>query len=58
MIDKQELASVNAVLLSLLADCAAVLRTIEPDDRDEADNLHALLGRIERAMNPNIPTLI
>ena len=39
----------RAVLLGLLADCAAVLRTVDPDDSDEAEKLADLLGAIDRA---------
>lgn len=45
---------INAfVLLGLLTDCAAVLRTIDPDDSDEAEKLAALLGAIDRAQAPS-----
>ena len=43
----------HAVLMGLLTDCAAVLRTIDPDDSDEADQLSALLGAIDRAQTPS-----
>lgn len=43
----------NAVLLGLLTDCAAVLRTIDPDDSDEAEKLADLLGAIDRAQAPS-----
>jgi len=42
----------NAVLLGLLTDCAAVLRTIEADDTDEAEKLRHLLAAIDRAHDP------
>jgi hypothetical protein len=42
----------NAVLLGLLTDCAAILRTIDPDDSDEAEKLAGLLGAIDRAQAP------
>jgi hypothetical protein len=42
----------NVVLLGLLTDCAAVLRTIDPDDSDEAEKLAELLGAIDRAQAP------
>lgn len=34
-------------------DCAAVLRTIDPDDSDEAEKLADLLGAIDRAQAPS-----
>lgn len=43
----------RAVLLGLLTDCAAVLRTIDPDDSDEAENLADLLGAIDGAIEPS-----
>lgn len=43
----------RAVLLGLLTDCAAVLRTIDPDDSDEAEKLTDLLGAIDRAIEPS-----
>jgi hypothetical protein len=43
----------HAVLLGLLTDCAAVLRTIDPDDSDEADKLADLLIAIDRAQAPS-----
>lgn len=43
----------NVVLLGLLTDCAAVLRTIDPDDSDEAEKLAELLGAIDRAQAPS-----
>jgi hypothetical protein len=42
----------NAVLLGLLTDCAAILRTIDPDDSDDAEKLAGLLGAIDRAQAP------
>ena len=41
------------VLLGLLIDCAAVLRTIDPDDSDEAEKLADLLEAIDRAIEPD-----
>ena len=49
----EELRGENAVLLGLLTDCAAVLRTIDPDDSDEADKLADLLGAIDRVQAPS-----
>lgn len=43
----------HAVLLCLLTDCAAVLRTIDPDDSDEAEKLADLLSAIDRAIEPS-----
>lgn len=43
----------HAVLLGLLTDCAAVLRTIDPDDSDEAERLADLLDAIDRAQAPS-----
>jgi len=43
----------NSVLLSLLADCASVIRTIEPDDSDEGEKLRELLAAIDCAMDPH-----
>ena len=43
----------RAVLLGLLTDCAAVLRTIDPDDSDEAEKLAELLAAIDRAQAPS-----
>lgn len=41
------------VLLGLLTGCAAVLRTIDPDDSDEAEKLADLLAAIDRAQAPS-----
>lgn len=49
----EQLRGENAVLLGLLTDCAAVLRTIDPDDSDEAENLADLLGAIDGAIEPS-----
>lgn len=43
----------RAVLLGLLTDCAAVLRTIDPDDSYEAGKLADLLTAIDRAQAPD-----
>ena len=43
----------HAVLLGLLTDCAAVLRTIEPGDSDEAEKLASLLSAIDHAQAPS-----
>jgi hypothetical protein len=43
----------RGVLMGLLTDCAAVLRTIDPDDSDEAERLTDLLGAIDRAQAPS-----
>jgi hypothetical protein len=43
----------HAVLLGLLTDCAAVLRTIDPGDSDEAEKLADLLSAIDRAQAPS-----
>jgi len=42
-----------AVLLGLLTDCAAVLRTIDPEDSDESEKLRNLLESIDRAQAPS-----
>lgn len=47
------LRGVNGVLLGLLTDCAAVIRTIEPEDSHEAETLENLLGAIDRAQAPS-----
>ena len=41
------------VLRRLLADCLSVLRSIEPDDTDEAERLADLLGAIDGAIEPS-----
>lgn len=43
----------NAVLLGLLTDCAAVIRTVDPEDADEGEKLRALLEAIDRAQEPS-----
>lgn len=47
------LAGENAVLLGLLTDCAAVIKTIEDENSDEAENLNDLLSAIGRAIEPS-----
>ncbi len=42
-----------AVLLGLLTDCAAVLRTIDGEDTDEAEKLRDSLSAIDRAQAPH-----
>ena len=49
----ERLRGESAVLLGLLTDCAAVLRTIEGEDIDEAEKLRDLLGAIDRAQEPH-----
>jgi hypothetical protein len=49
----ERLRGENAVLLGLLTDCAAVVRTIDADDSDEAEKLDELLGAIDRAQEPH-----
>ena len=49
----ERLRGSNAVLLGLLTDCNAVLRTIECDDSDEAEKLDALRSAIDRAQAPS-----
>lgn len=51
--DILELDGERGGLLGLLIDCAAVLRTIDPDDSDEAEKLADLLGAIDRAQAPS-----
>ena len=46
------LAGENAVLLGLLTDCAAVIKTIEGEDSNVAEKLADLLGAIDRAIEP------
>ena len=41
------------VLRRLLADALAVLRTIEPDDTDEAERLESLCAAVALALQPN-----
>jgi len=47
------LAGENAVLIGLLTDCAAVIKTIEGEDSDEAEKLRDLLAAIDRAIDPS-----
>lgn len=47
------LAGENAVLLGLLTDCAAIIKTIEGEDSDEAEKLNDLLSAIDRAIDPS-----
>lgn len=51
-----EFVGVNSVLISLLNDCAEVLRTIDPDDSDEADRLNNLpeVISLNKTYNPSI----
>lgn len=42
----------KSVLLGLLTDCGAVLRTIDPENSDEAEKLADLLSAIDRAQAP------
>lgn len=42
-----------AVLLGLLTDCAAVLRTIDADDTSESEMMADLLKAIDRALEPS-----
>jgi hypothetical protein len=54
----ERLRGENAVLLGLLADCAAVIRTIEGEDSDEAEKLRDLLTAIDKAQDPHRATLM
>lgn len=47
------LAGENAVLLGLLTDCAAIIKTIAGEDSDEAEKLNDLLSAIDRALDPS-----
>lgn len=49
----ERLRGESAVLLGLLTDCAAVLRTIDGEDTDEAEKLRDLLSAIDRAQAPH-----
>jgi len=40
-------------LIGLLTDCAAVIKTIEGEDSDEAEKLRDLLAAIDRAIDPS-----
>ena len=46
----EQLRGENAVLVSLLRDCDAVLATIVPDDSDEADRLGDLREAVAAAV--------
>lgn len=48
----ERLRGENAVLLGLLADCAGVILSIEPEDGDEAEHLREILTAIDRAQEP------
>lgn len=43
----------HAVLLGLLTDLSAVIRTIDPEDSNEAEKFAELLGAIDRALAPS-----
>lgn len=47
-----ELRGQAVVLRRLLADALAVLRTIEPDDTDEAERLESLCAAVALALQP------
>lgn len=40
-------------ILGLLTDCAAIIKTIEGEDSDEAEKLNDLLSAIDRAIDPS-----
>ena len=40
-------------ILGLLTDCAAIIKTIEGEDSDEAEKLNDLLSAIDRALDPS-----
>ena len=46
----EQLRGENAVLVSLLRDCDAVLATIVPDDSDEAERLGDLRAAVAAAV--------
>lgn len=48
----EQLRGENAVLLGLLTDCAAVIRTIDADG-DEGEELRELLRAIDGVQEPN-----
>lgn len=48
--ENRRLEGERAVLLGLLADCAAVIRIVEVDDADESGALAGLLKHIDRAL--------
>lgn len=43
----------HAYALGLLTDCAAIIKTIEGEDSDEAEKLNDLLSAIDRALDPS-----
>lgn len=47
-----ELRGKAVVLRRLLTDALAVLRTIEPDDTDEAERLESLCSAVAMALQP------
>jgi hypothetical protein len=47
-----ELRGERAVLAGILVDCAAVIKTIEPESTEEAENLDGLLRAIAYAIDP------
>lgn len=47
------LAGENAVLIGLLADCAAVIKTIEGEEYWVHEKLNSLLYAIDRAIEPS-----
>ena len=49
----REISGGVGVLMGILVDCAAVLRTIDPDDSDEVERLRDLLDAIDRALEPS-----
>ena len=48
----EKLRGENAVLLGLLGDAAGVIRSIDPEDSDEAEKLRELLAAIDRVQAP------
>lgn len=49
----EKLRGENAVLLGLLGDAAGVIRSIDPEDSDEAEQLREMLDSIDRAQDPH-----
>lgn len=49
----ERLRGENAALLGLLGDAAGVIRSIEPEDGDEAEQLREMLDAIDRAQDPH-----
>lgn len=49
----ERLRGENAVLLGLLGDAAGVIRSIDPEDGDEAEQLREMLEAIDRAQDPH-----